>query len=61
MCSWDIVSIRVFKKFKIVLLQINFFDFLDVLIYKIKKIYYFDAFLNKKYFEKQPLLLSQTP
>jgi hypothetical protein len=37
MCSWDIVSIRVFKKFKIVLLQINFFDFLDVLIYKIKK------------------------
>jgi hypothetical protein len=52
MCSWDIVSIRDFKKFKIVLLQINFFDFLDVLIYKIKKIYYFDAFSYKKYFKK---------
>ena len=26
-----------------------------------KKIYYFDAFQNKKYFEKQPLPVYHTP
>jgi hypothetical protein len=50
----------IFEFFIYFLLQINFFikilNRFDLLISnKFKKIYYFIIFLNKKYFEKQPL------
>jgi len=53
---------RFLSKFKIKLLQINvlvFLDCFDLLILKINfkklKKYYYDIFLNKKYFKKQLL------
>jgi UDP-N-acetylmuramyl pentapeptide phosphotransferase/UDP-N-acetylglucosamine-1-phosphate transferase len=56
-----------FSKILILFLLNLFFFFLDLfdvliskIIFKNKKIYYFDAFPSKKHFEKQPLLHFQT-